>query len=312
MTVDSARKGFAIVCDSACDLPLSNLERAGVALVPLVVRVAGHSYRDCIDLNPIDFFVQLSSTKGQVTTFTPAVEEFEGVYRSLVDRGYTDIVSLHASSHIRDAYDLAVKAAHRVREANVHVVDTKCVSGQMALVLARLVLDRDAGMSTEAAVESAVRVAEAARALIIPAPDASPTLVGTRHRRGLLGRADSLRVRALGVRRCFSIGDDGVAVEQFRSTDIRLLAGNMARSMSSYSQVVGPLTYVEINAGVPRLLSTIEKPLDTNEFEATRAAILNTNPTTTALLGVGAVGLAYVPHSLLPAEGAARILRYIP
>ena len=96
------------------------------------------------------------------------------------------------------------------------------------------------------------------------------------------------------------------------STDVNDLAANLARKMSLTAHELGDLVYVEVCAGMPRFLTLIEKPLDTNEFEAKRAAILNTNPTTTALLGVGAVGLAYVPQSLLPAEEAAGILRYIP
>ena len=74
------------------------------------------------------------------------------------------------------------------------------------------------------------------------------------------------------------------------------------RKMSLYSHQVGPLTYVEISSGAPRLLSTLEKPLDTNEFESHGAGIVNTNPSTTKLFGVGTVGVSYTPAAYITAQ----------
>lgn len=304
-----ARKNFAIVCDSACDLPLSTLERAGIALVPLVVSIGGKNYRDCIDLNAADYFVSYSTAKGRINTFSPAEGEFLNVYEALVMQGYTEIVSVHLSSAMRDAYEIAVSAARKVSGARIQVMDTKGTSGKCALVLARLANDRDAGVPVDEAVTRAVRVAEEAHMLLVPAYDAKP-LRGVGHKRGgILGHAGSLQRRALGMRSVFEIGSDGRATELFRSTDLARLAGSMARTMSAHAHEVGPLTYVEVSAGVPRSLAIIEKPLVTNEFESTRAAVLDSNPSTTNQVGVGAVGIAYVASKLLSPEEAAAVLK---
>ena len=286
------RPNFAIVCDSACDLSLSLLERAGVALVPLVVRIGDRAYRDCIDLNAADYFVSYSTAKGQINTFSPTEQDFVNVYEALVMQGYTEIVSVHVSSQMRDAYQIAVSAARKVGGARIQVMDTKGTSAKCALVLARLVCDRDFGRDVDEAVARAVKVAESARMLLVPAHDAKPARGVGHNRGGILGYA----------------GPDGRAIELFRSPDLSRLAGGMARKMSAYAHEVGPLTYVEINAGVPRSLAIVEKPLVTNEFESTRAAILDTNPSTTNQLGLGAVGIAFVASSLLsPGEAAAHL-----
>lgn len=301
-------RAFAIVCDSLCDLPLPVFEAAGVVPLAQVVRVAGTDYRDCVDLDPSDFYVQISSTHGQVNTFAPSLDEYVATYNRLVAEGWNDVVSLHASSAMSDSFALAQEAASRVTGARVEVVDSCGTSGQLALVLACLVSARDGGCDTDEALARVREGALAARCLVVPAPDARPTLSKLRPKPGLLRRADSLRVRAMGARRLFAISDGGESREVMRATDLQRLAGSMARTMSSYSQVVGPLTYVEISAGVPRLLSIIEKPLDTNEFVSDRAAVLNTNPCTTCQLGIGAVGIAYMPSSLLSAREASGIL----
>ncbi|SEH48267.1 MULTISPECIES: DegV family protein [Atopobiaceae] len=301
-----SRKNFAIVCDSACDLPLSVLERAGVALVPLKVRIADETYRDCIDIDAPDYFVSFSSRTGQVNTYSPSVEELADVYKSLVSQGYTQIVSVHVSSEMRDAYQNAVAAAHETKGARIQVMDTRGTSGKFALVLARLACDRDAGFGVDECVARAVRVAQESRMLVIPSAAARPDH-GIGHRsRGILGHVTSLQRRALGIRGVFEINGEGQANELFRSSELSRLSGFMARTMSAYAQKMGPVIYVEVSGGVPKFLSVVEKPLDTNEFESDCAAVLDTNPTTTSQLGVGAVGLAYVPQSLLdPAEAAS-------
>lgn len=304
-----ARSKFAIVCDSGCDLSLSSLERAKVSLVPLVVRMGGTRYRDCVELDPTDFFVRYSSTRGQVGVSAPSRGEFERCYHELVGQGVVDIVSLHTSSALSDAYDLALDAASSVEGAVIRVLDSRCYSGQLAIVLARMVADRDAGLSADAAVIRAQELASATRALFVPASESSPLPHGTTRQSGILGRADRLRTRALGLRRVFSVNQDGTPTELFSSNDLSRLAGNMARAMSAYARKVGPLTYVEVTAGVPRQLAAVEKPLVTNEFEATRSAILSTNPSTTARLGIGAVGLSYAPSSLIKPDEATSLMR---
>ena len=223
-------------------------------------------------------------------------------------QGYTEIVSVHVSSQMRDAYQIAVSAARKVGGARIQVMDTKGTSAKCALVLARLVCDRDFGRDVDEAVARAVKVAESARMLLVPAHDAKPARGVGHNRGGILGYAGQLQRRALGVRSVLEVGADGRAIELFRSPDLSRLAGGMARKMSAYAHEVGPLTYVEINAGVPRSLAIVEKPLVTNEFESTRAAILDTNPSTTNQLGLGAVGIAFVASSLLsPGEAAAHL-----
>ena len=181
--------------------------------------------------------------------------------------------------------------------ARIQVMDTKGTSAKCALVLARLVCDRDFGRDVDEAVARAVKVAESARMLLVPAHDAKPAR-GVGHRRGgILGYAGQLQRRALGVRSVLEVGADGRAIELVRSPDPSRLSGGMARKMSAYAHEVGP-----------RSLAIVEKPLVTNEFESTRAAILDTNPSTTNQLGLGAVGIAFVASSLLsPGEAAAHL-----
>lgn len=307
-TLESSTQTFAIVVDSACDIAPSHLSREHVEFVPFYIRTQTRELKDCVELDKTEFFVQLSSNKGNFSIFNPRVEEYRAVFQKLVDAGVSDIVSLQSSSHLRGSYPAALQAASEIKGARVHVIDTKCISAQLLFVLSSLISDRDAGMGANEACEHALDVANAARFLVIPAPH-TPLLSRVSHKsyRAFLNKAASLRARALGVRRVYAMNRDGYPEELFRAHEMHQLAGRIVRTMSLYSHEVGPLAYIEVNAGVPRFLETLEKPLDTNEFESVALGTIATNPSTTRQLGVGAVGVAYAPLSLVAEDVCARL-----
>lgn len=296
---------FAIVCDSGCDISLSVLQSAGVALVPLRVRVGNEVFRDCIDMDPDDFFVTYSSARGQVRFFSPTLEDYLECYQALLDEGYKDIISLHTAATLSDSFEAAKGAARLLDGARVHVIDSCSSSGKLALILARLVLDRAVGYTAEDAVSHVLELMQQARMLVVCAPNAPVAQGAQRKRDKLFGQVNQLKARALGLRRLYTAESDGRPRELLGSSDLTWLAGRMARTMSEYAAHVGALSYVEVSAGVPGQLSVIEKPLVTNEFESQRIAILTTNPSTATQFGVGAVVLAYVPARLLNAVDAA-------
>lgn len=312
MTASTSNRKFAIVCDSSCDLPLSTLERAGVALVPLIVRMGHEQYRDCLDIDTPTFYREYTKHRGQINTYSPSEVDFLTVYQALAEQGCERIVSLHVSSQMRDVCEVARSAVSKVQGARVTVIDTHAASAEYALVFARLVLDRNAGMDSYEAVERAQALSAASRMLMVPTADANPSN-GIGHKRGgILGHMSKLQRRALGVRGLVKITPDGQAEEITTSSDTARLAGVLARTLSRYSAKVGPITYAEVYSGDPKVLQKLEKPLDTNEFESACAARLRANPSTCAQIGVGAVGIAYAPASLITAEEASSILQARP
>lgn len=302
---------FAIVCDSACDVPLSAFTGGGVVMVPLRVESHGDVQRDCLDVSPADFRSAHSTSRGQARALPPAQEDYELAYEGLISQGWGEIVSLHASDALQDSYKVALEAARSAHGARISVIDSKCISGQLGLALAALCRDRAAGLPADEAVARCTEAAEAARMLVLPAQDAHPSQqglsTGGHHR--MFGRAATLSARALGMRQIFQIDARGQVEERFRSSDLSRLAASCAREMSAYAQKVGPLVYVEVVTGVPKIRAAFERPLDTNEFESERAGVLDANPSTTAQLGVGAFGLAYAPASLISVEDVRALIR---
>lgn len=259
---------FAIVCDDGCDLPAEFLARLGVTVVPL--SLATHA--------------------------TSRAEDVAGVYRGLLEAGFARIVSIHPSAAVCDIVVDAHEAASRVEPGAVEVVDTGVASAATGMVVERCAFCRSEGAGFEDAVAAARAFAKKVRLLAVPAagaPFARRRVVAGR--RGLVGRASSLlKTRIQGERGLYVLSDGEVA-QLACNTDLIELTSRLAHAMSSVASSEGELVYAKIETGDTRANRLLEKPLDTNEFEARCLGTVNACDVVRAALGPGAVAVALAP-----------------
>lgn len=298
---------FAVVCDSSCDLDPALCQRLGVTLVSHRITLAADEYLDRNMNDEETSHVLSSRVRARVTA--PGRDSFLAAYEELVFQGYHDIVVALPSSRLVESSASARRAAAMMDGVRVEVLDTGCVSVQLALVVARLVLDRDAGMGLEEAVDRAQNLARTARlwCLLPPTVDLERAHV-LGERRGLRRSLLSLSMRVAGEWLMTTVvAEEGRVTVERRSENLSWLAGVLARTVSLYSQKEGPITMVELVAGSEKALAEMRKPLDTNEFESRLAATLSLRPASMLQMGVSAVGVAVAPQSLLDPEELARL-----
>lgn len=295
----ACRGQFAIICDSACDLPAEWLEDAGVFVVPLHTRIGSFDYADYVSIDPVDFYIELASSSKVPQTSHPSPAEFAAAYARALEAGYTTLVSVHSSSALTGSYHAALIAARdAAKEAEVQVFDTLAISAAFGFVVEDLVRLRDAGKTSDEALSHARLVASAAKIGLIPSQDASISSTGK------MGNALARRMRRIsrsisGASELLEVDAQGRLRKAASSASISVLGGHLIREMSIASRTAGPMAYVEINAGMPRTLAELVKPFDTNEFAKTRIRICNMSSALTAQFGLGAVGVAYLPAALL-------------
>jgi len=136
--------GVQIVTDSTADLPAELAREHGITVVPLGVHFGRKAYRDRVDLQPRDFYRILEQKIAHPTSSPPSLEDFESVYKPLLERG--DVLSLHLSSKLSKTFETAQRAAaaldsHKPTERSLEVHDTGFLStalGLLALFAARL------------------------------------------------------------------------------------------------------------------------------------------------------------------------------
>jgi len=124
---------FAILTDSACDLPANLALDLDLSVVPLSVLIDGNTYINYLDgreINPPDFYSKLREGK-MATTSAVNVDTFLTQMNDLLESG-KDILYLGFSSGLSGTFSSARVAANdlaeKYPERKIFAVDTLCAS----------------------------------------------------------------------------------------------------------------------------------------------------------------------------------------
>jgi len=118
-----------IVTDSSCDLPQSVIDQYGISVIPLYINFADQSFLDGVDISRETFYKKFAESTTPPTTSAPAIGSFANVYKELLEKGATAILSIHISSVLSGTFNVASLAAEAMQNAIVKTFD----AGQLSL-----------------------------------------------------------------------------------------------------------------------------------------------------------------------------------
>ncbi len=125
---------LAIVTDSTSDLPPELVLQHQIQVIPLYVHFGESIFKAGVNLTNEQFLYRLQSSVSMPTTQPPTVYDFEQTFKELASK-YSEIISIHISSHLSETYKMALAAKEMVGNPNIHVVDSKSVSGGLGLMV---------------------------------------------------------------------------------------------------------------------------------------------------------------------------------
>ncbi len=117
----------AIVTDSTSDIPREILDEFNIYQIPVDLTLDNKTYRDGFDLSRNDFYRKLPELKQLPTTAAPSSGRFQQLYTTIFDQGFTEIISLHASSLLSGIYNAARLAAQEFSQS-IRVIDSEQLS----------------------------------------------------------------------------------------------------------------------------------------------------------------------------------------
>jgi DegV family protein with EDD domain len=175
-----------IVTDSGFDLSPEQMEGIDLHTVPLKLTLSNVTYQSGVDIQPDAFYELLESTQDMPITSTPSRGEFINLYSELA-REDPDILSIHISSGLSGTYNVALKAAEDVKDAQIAMVDTKSLSAEMGWQIEAAIRGIKAGWTKEKILALIQSVREQTE-MIFTLPDLSYLINGGRisHLKGLL------------------------------------------------------------------------------------------------------------------------------
>jgi DegV family protein with EDD domain len=185
--------GVAVVTDSTAYLPDGLAERLSIRVVPLQVVLGGRSGAEGSEVTPAEVASALAAWV-PVSTSRPTPAQFAAVYRDALDRGASDVVSLHLSRELSGTWDSARLAAAEVDPDRIRVVDSRSAAMGLGFAVLAAAEAAAAGGTQEQVYEAAVGTAERTTTLFYV-----DTLEHLR-RGGRIGAAQALLGTALSVK----------------------------------------------------------------------------------------------------------------
>ena len=124
---------IAILTDSACDLPNDLVEKAGIHQVPVRVHFGKEHYIDRLTLHPDSFYKKLVSHPHHPKTSQPSPLDFERMY-TLIGTHFQSAIALHVPKKYSGTYQASKRAAEKLKDTHVDVIDTRSVSVGIGLL----------------------------------------------------------------------------------------------------------------------------------------------------------------------------------
>jgi DegV family protein with EDD domain len=116
-----------IVTDSSADLSADEVDRLGIAVVPLSIRFGDEEFTDGVDLSVEQFYEKLASSADLPETAAPAPGAFEEAFRRQAHAGADAVVCINLSSGLSATYQSAQTAAS-ASDLDVRVVDSRSIT----------------------------------------------------------------------------------------------------------------------------------------------------------------------------------------
>ncbi|HSM31523.1 MAG TPA: DegV family protein [Woeseiaceae bacterium] len=148
---DAGRR-FAVITDSAADIPDEDMERLDIHMVPCRIQFGDRGYLDKVSITADEFFTELASSPSHPTTSQPAPGDFRRQYQFLASH-FADVLSINLTGMVSGTLEAARSAAERINaHGRVHVINSRNASlGQGLLVVAAAEYAK-AGLSVQEAI----------------------------------------------------------------------------------------------------------------------------------------------------------------
>ena len=134
-----------VMCDSASDLPQSELDRLGITMVSLSIRFGDEEFVDRVTLSIDEFWRRCAQSRTLPETAAPSPGSFQSAFEAAAADGYDGVIVLTLSAGLSGTYQSAVVARDAVAgRIDVRVVDSQAVSmaqGLLAIDVAEMALE---------------------------------------------------------------------------------------------------------------------------------------------------------------------------
>ena len=148
-------KRVVVVTDSNATVPEALVRELGIRVVPILLNLDDHTYRDGVDMTPGEFYRMLRTATHVPTTSSPSMGGFVRVFASAGQEA-VGIVAIVLPPQLSAVYNVALMASQLVNGPPIRVVS----SGTTAMAQGFVVLEAARAAAASAGLEEVVARAE--------------------------------------------------------------------------------------------------------------------------------------------------------
>ncbi len=135
-----------IFADSTSDLPAAWTSQYDIGIIPLYVVMDDKTYKDGLDITPLDVYRKVESGSNLPKTTAPSPKDFMDLFAPHIESG-EDIVYIGLSSKLSSTYQNAIIAAAEFPDGRVHVVDSLNLCSGIGLLVMKAIQAAELGKS---------------------------------------------------------------------------------------------------------------------------------------------------------------------
>jgi DegV family protein with EDD domain len=123
-----------IVSDTTSGLPRELTQRLGIPILPQIVIFGSDSFRDDTEMDTAAFLMKLKASRALPKTAAPPPALYNPIYQEILSNGEAAVV-LTPSAKVSGTVRSAELAAQDFPAADIHVVDTLTIAGNLATLV---------------------------------------------------------------------------------------------------------------------------------------------------------------------------------
>lgn len=277
----------ALVTDSTSYMPEELLKKYNISVAPQVLIWGDQTYRDGVDIKPLEFFTKLKTAKVMPTTSQASPATLQPIFQSLIEQG-NDVIAIHVSSKLSGTVQSAIQAKEMLGAAGEKVTVIDSLSTSMAMSFQVLAVARavEAGANLKEAVEVASRARDLSGVYLVP------ETLEFLHRGGRIGGAQRFIGTVLNMKPVLALQNGRVeGIERVRTKG--KAHDRMVELVAERIKGKANIRVATLHANAPEdAKAVLAKAIA--EFNPVESISTEVSPTVGTHTGPGTVGLAFM------------------
>lgn len=275
-------KKIALVTDSTADLTPLMKQESDAHIIPLKVRLGEEEYLDT-EFGADQFYQRLATLKDLPKTSQPSPEEFQTLYRRLL-QDYQEIISIHLSSGLSGTLNAARLAAETLRGA-VHIVDSKTISLGLGLLVLETARHIKEGIGAAQIIKKLGQARQNVETMF------TLNTLEYLQKGGRIGKVQSLMGSILNIKPLIRVGDDGIYHTYDKSRSQERAFKSMVYGFKELARGRRPIKLAVAHAAAHQGASRLREILE-NAFHIPASICAQVSPVIGIHSGPGTVGAA--------------------